>query len=305
MSVSYKLDQTGELPKEAPRAPTQAEWDRLDAAQREQVMEALVCSESQEELDEADAMAEGDEHYDVKEEVRKTLKTYFGPRGQVYVGAERKVLYPGQKGFTPDIIAVVGVSPHKRDCWMVSHEGRGVDVIIEVHYKGDWRKDFVNNVTRYAQLGVPEYFIFNARHGALTAYHLPEGGAEYVPMRRRAGRYHSAKLGLDVAVRRGKLRFFHETARLPTPDELIAELEDIAEQEQARAEQEQARAEQAGRRLAEGVLSVARLRGLPLTEEDAARIRAEDDVEVLSRWMDRVTSMTAEECAAGRLFLDG
>jgi Uma2 family endonuclease len=313
------------IPREAPRAPTEEEWAALTPEQREQVIEALACSVSQEELDEREAMSESDDHYDAKDEAHKVLKKFFAGRGQVYVGAERKVLYPGRKGFTPDIIVVCGVSPHKRDCWMVSQEGRGVDVIIEIFWKGDWRKDFVDNVREYASLKVPEYFIYDAFRRMLTAYRLSEDGTVYVPIKRRAARYHSEKLGLDLAVRRGKLRFFHGGEQLPTPDELISELEEIAEQEQARAEQEQALAEQeqaraeqeqaraeqeqararrACDRLAEGVLTVARVRGLRIGEADAARVRETDDVELLSRWMTRVSEMTQEEYEKGALFLD-
>ena len=47
---------------------------------------------------------------------------------------ERAVFYPGENSFTPDVLAVVDVSLHKRDCWMVSQEERGLDVIIEFFY---------------------------------------------------------------------------------------------------------------------------------------------------------------------------
>src|SRR4051794_15824865 len=103
-------------------------WDAMSPQEREQAIGALVCSESQEELDEAEAMSEGDEHYDAKEEIRSTLRGFFERLGgRVYVGAERKMFYPGEKGFTPDIIVVTDVSTQKRDCWMVSKEGKGVD----------------------------------------------------------------------------------------------------------------------------------------------------------------------------------
>lgn len=67
------------IPAEAPRAPTEEEWAALDPQARLQVIEDLICSESQEELDEADARAESEEHYDAKEEIRATLRSYFAP----------------------------------------------------------------------------------------------------------------------------------------------------------------------------------------------------------------------------------
>ena len=39
--------------------------------------------------------------------------------------------YPGERMFSPDLIAVVDVDPHPRDHWSVSAEGRGLDVARE------------------------------------------------------------------------------------------------------------------------------------------------------------------------------
>lgn len=156
---------------------------------------------------------------------------------------ETGVFYPGQRGFTPDIIIVMDVALHHRYSWVVSREGRGIDVIIEVHSRGDWRKDYVDNVTRYAELGVPEYFIFDVGRKTLTAYRLVRGERRYEPIPRRLGGYRSEVLGLDLRIRKGSLRFVHNGTVLSTPAEWIGELQEIAEQEQARAEEEQAQAE--------------------------------------------------------------
>ena len=43
---------------------------------------------------------------------------------------------------------------------MVSHEGEGLDFVLEVRVSGDRTKDFETNVKRYARLGIPEYFAF-------------------------------------------------------------------------------------------------------------------------------------------------
>src|SRR5262245_36984624 len=41
--------------------------------------------------------------------------------------------------------------------WVVAEEGKGLDFVLEVLHKGDRNKDLVENVERYAQLGIPEY----------------------------------------------------------------------------------------------------------------------------------------------------
>ncbi len=102
-----KEEQDQKIPLEAPRAPTEEEWAALSPQRRRKVIDDLICSESQEELDAADAMAESNEHNDAKEEIRDTLLNYFERSGRsVYIGAERQVFYPGRKAFIPDIIAV-------------------------------------------------------------------------------------------------------------------------------------------------------------------------------------------------------
>jgi hypothetical protein len=124
-----------DIPAEAPTAPTEEAWARMSPAEREQAVEALLASESLEEIEEREAMAEGDPHLDAKMQIRSTLRSHFERLGRrIYVGADIKVYYPGKKGFTPDVIAVTDVDPRMRDCWMVSQEGKGIELAFEVHY---------------------------------------------------------------------------------------------------------------------------------------------------------------------------
>lgn len=44
---------------------------------------------------------------------------------------------------------------------VVADEGKGLDWVLEVVCHGDRRKDLVENVKRYAALGIPEYFIYD------------------------------------------------------------------------------------------------------------------------------------------------
>lgn len=271
------------------------------------MQDALLSA--QEDFDELHAQPESDDHYDAKESTRRTLRDFFngGDRG-MYVGAERAVFYPAEPGFTPDLIVVADVATHKRDCWMVSAEGRGLDVIIEFHYKGKWRKDYVDNVKRYARLAVGEYFIFDLNHQSLTAYRLPAKGGSYEQIRPQAGRVRSERLGLDLGVRRGQLRFYLRGAVLPTTEERLGELSDIAEQEHARADVEQARADVEQTR-AERSLSGLRgvffallaHQGVALSEEQGARIHGCFDPALLQRWCER--ALTCRD--AGEILQDG
>ncbi|WP_437580473.1 Uma2 family endonuclease [Sorangium sp. So ce887] len=285
------------IPAEAPRAPTEAQWAAMSPAQREQAVAELLGSESQEELDEREAMAEGDPHLDAKMEARDTLRAWFGRRGRrIYIGAEIKVYYPGEKGFTPDVIAATDVDPGPRVCWMVSAEGKGIDLAIEVHYAGDWRKDFVDNVARYAALGIREYFVYDIQRGHIKGHRLPSTGVRrYEGIPSRAGRYRSEVLELDLTVEAGRLRFYADTAELVTAGELVGKLERMIEAAEARIEQEQARAELALGRLSAAILMILGARGVPASEEARARILGETDLGVLERWLQRAATATAVE----------
>lgn len=297
------------LPAEAPTAPTADEWAAMTPAQRERATDALLASESVEENEEREAMAEGDAHLDAKIGVRNTLRSHFERLARrTYVGADIAVYYPGKKGFTPDVIAVNDVDQRPRDCWMVTAEGKGVDLALEVHYKGDWRKDFVNNVQKYAALGIREYFIYDIRREVFRGYRLRrEGAAEYKPIPARWGRYHSNVLDLDVALETGQIRFYQDAALLVTDRELVGKLGEMvdaavvrAEQEEARAEHEEARAGRATTQLASAILTILTVRGLAISDEARERISGCSDLAILERWLGRAAAVSASE----DLFLD-
>lgn len=234
----------------APRAPTQAEWDRLSEAARAAVVEALPAAMSDAEM----SPPEGDRHYEAKNDARATLREWYRRRGKsVYVAAELTTYYPGEARFAPDVLAVREVSVHERMKWVVSAEGKGLDWVLEVHVGGDRKKDAEINVARYARLGIPEYFIYDRARQQLLAYRLAHpDDRTYARIVGQGGLYPSEVLGLDLAIQDGRLRFFHANAELLAPRELAERLEGMlqevsaerdAEAERARVEAERARAE--------------------------------------------------------------
>jgi Uma2 family endonuclease len=285
------------IPAEAPTAPTEEAWARMSPEQREQAVEALLASESLEEIEEREAMAEGDPHLDAKMGIRNTLRGHFGRLGRrIYVGADIKVYYPGRKGFTPDVIAVTDVDGGQRDCWMVSQEGKGVDLAFEVHYEGDRRKDFETNVVRYAALGIQEYFAYDLRREILKGYRLPRAGADYAPIPFRAGRLGSRVLDLDVALEEGQVRFYQGGALLVTETEIVGKLEHMLETAVSRAEEEIARADQVVLRLASAVVTILTVRGVEVKPDARERILVCTDLPTLERWIEQAA--TAATCDA-------
>ena len=122
-------------------------------------------------------MTEGRRHEKAKTQTIDALELHFEAIGRaVYLAEEMAVLYPGEPVFSPDVLAVLGVREPEDDArlaWVVADEGRGVDLVIEVLHHGNRRKVLVDNVERYAKLGIPEYFVYDRLHQQLYGHRLP------------------------------------------------------------------------------------------------------------------------------------
>jgi Uma2 family endonuclease len=235
-----------------PRAPSMEIWEQLAPAERERIVDQLPS-----EIDLGPP--EGDPHRIPKERGLQALDAFFRRIGRrVYLSAELPVYYPGERIFAPDLIAVTDVEPGERMRWVVAHEGRGLDFALEVTLEGSRKKDFEENVLRFARLGIPEYFVFDRRNRRIHGWRLERPGAPYEPIVQQQGRWRSAVLGLDLAVEGDRFRFYLGTALLPETEELldranllVEDLQNKIESAEHRAEQEQKRAEQAELRVRE------------------------------------------------------
>lgn len=197
------------------------------------------------------AMPEGDRHFRAKVRTRDMLEGYFSrQRRKVYLGAELPVYYPGERRFAPDLLVVLDVERHEREKWVVSHEGKGLDWVLEVHVGGDRKKDAEYNVERYARLGIPEYFIYDRSKERLEGYRLAAPEArKYERLEPKQGRYESQVLGLELEVAEDGLRLWAGNALLLESGELLARMQEKLEQVQRRAEEEaRLRVEEAQRR---------------------------------------------------------
>jgi len=232
-----------------PRAPPQELWDRMTSIERQRVV-ALLPSEF--EVSQA-SPPEGDFHFQAKTVAKDTLSGYFQRLGRrVYLACELPVYYPNEPLFAPDLIAVLDVEQNPRMAWTVSNEGKGIDLALEVLWAGSAKKDLVENVERYAALGIPEYFVFDRQRLRLRGYRLPSPTAtRYQPLIPQEGRLACAVLGLELGIEGEKLRFFHGLAPLPETGELIARLGSMVGDLEKRMDDTERRAEEAERALAE------------------------------------------------------
>jgi Uma2 family endonuclease len=283
------------LPGSLPIAPTEDEWRTLPPAERERLLVKVLDALS----DPHRLMTEGRPHKKAKTRALDMLGLHFKAMGRVvYLAEEMAVLYPGEEVFSPDVLAVLAVPQPEDDprmAWVVADEGKGLDLVLEVLHHGDRNKDLVQNVERYAHLGIPEYFIYDRARQQILGYRLPGPGVKrYQRIVPQSGRYSSIVLGLDMAIQGGTLRFFQGMAELFGSADLIGrltgiveELEAKAEQAEAKAERAEAKAEQAVAGLREGVLAVLDARGIACPDDARAALLSCVDPPTLQRWLSR------------------
>lgn len=279
--MAQQVPQAYRVDPDDPRAPTMEQWDRMTPEERARVV-AMLPAEVPIELQ----PAEGDPHWKAKVKARSTLDDFFKRIGRkIYVSSELAVFYPGEARFSPDVLAVLDVEPHDRDKWVVADEGKGLDLVIEIHYAGDATKDFETNVERYARLGIREYFIFDRRRLSLRGYRLPPADEEragkrrvYRPIMPQGGVYPSHVLGLELGLDGSKLRFLYGMAPVPEAEELVTTLQSMVDTLLTRSEEAERRAAAEAERAAElekqiieglkeGIESLCEVLGIELSAE--------------------------------------
>jgi Uma2 family endonuclease len=283
-----------------PIAPSEDAWRRLTPPERM----AFLALANDALSDPARMMSEGRPHKKAKSRAVDLLGLHFSAIGRaIYVAEEMAVVYPGEEVFSPDVLAVLDVAQPEDDermAWVVADEGRGIDLAFEVLHRGDRNKDLVENVARYARLGIPEYFVYDRARQRIHGYRLPVTGAgRYDRIVPQSGRFTSAVLGLDLAIQGGTLRFFHGMAELFGTDDLIGRLnrtvealgakadeaEARADEADARANEADARTEQALAGLRGAIVAAIEARGTPCPEDVKARVGSCADPATLQRWL--------------------
>ena len=198
------------------------------------------------------------------------------------------LVYP-EKGnnrnrIAPDVLVSLGLGTHKRSSYFVWEEGKPPDWVLEVASPSTKKRDLDDKRRKYAEMGVPEYWMFDAKGdvyppGTPRLQGLKLVGGEYRPLKSRLvdGKrtIRSEVLGLDVRVD-GELLRFRDVATgrdVRHRDEIEAD-EKRAKAATARA-QAQAKQESAQREIAEARAEQEAARA---DREAAARSAAEDRV---------------------------
>jgi Uma2 family endonuclease len=283
------------LPGSLPIAPTEEEWQKMTPDERERLMIKVNDSLS----DPHRTMSEGRPHKKAKARAIDVLGLHFHAIGRVvYLAEEMSVMYPGEEVFSPDVLAVLDVPQPADDprlSWVVVEEKKGLDFVLEVLHRGDRKKDLVDNVERYARLGIPEYFIYDRARQQIHGYRLVGAGTKrYQRIMPQVGRYTSLVLGLDMVIQEGALRFFYGIGELIGSDDLIGRLSGMVGALEAKAEEAETKAEQAlAAGLRQGILAVLDARGIACPDEAHERLMSCEDPATLQRWLLRAKSATS------------
>ncbi len=289
-----------DLPESFPIGPSVEAWRAMTPEARL----AFVVEVNTALTEATRAMSEGQPHRKAKSRAVDMLGLHFKKMGRVvYVAEELSVVYPGEESFSPDVLAVLDVPQPEDDermAWVVADEGKGLDFVLEVLHRGNRRKDLVDNVVRYARLGIPEYFVYDRAQQRVVGHRLVgEGARRYERIIPQAGRHTSLVLGLDLAIQGGSLRFFQGMAELFSSEDLIQRLNDMVGSLEAKAEEAAAKAEQAVAGLRAGVIAALESRDVPLPEDARERVLGCEDAAILQRWLLRALSAKTASEALG------
>jgi Uma2 family endonuclease len=276
--------------------PSREEASLLAAAEREEITERIRVSvgawqETQ--------PPEGTAHERAIRGTLDRIERHFRRRHRgLFLASNLLIEYVGEPGFAPDLVAVLDVPVgEERTSWNVAHEGRGLDLVLEVLFHGDQKKDLRANVERYARLGIPEYFVFDGKRSRMSAWRLAPGQENYAPIVPQGGAYPSAVLGVEFAVVDGRLRVFQDGLEVASAEDEIGRLVRLVDDRERTlaAEAERASASlMAARHMLERLL---RARGFEVSAEVRARLEACEDPEQLTRWADRVLDAASAEDA--------
>ncbi len=179
---------------------------------------------------------DGDRHLRARDQVVGTLSAYFAAAGKkAYVSGLIAVYFSHEQRIQPDVFVVPGADPAPRNSWVVGKEGRAPEFVLEILVLGRRAKDLQDNVTRYAQLGIREYFIADIQRRQMRAYRLADPAIRlYTPVVPQLGRFHSEVLGLDVKLEGDLVRLYLGATRLYDPEEVTESLRDELNDEQMR-----------------------------------------------------------------------
>ncbi len=148
-------------------------------------------------------MAETERHFRELLKNFNRIENHFAHLPDVYVLGDMMMYYEEgnpRKSISPDIFVAFGIGKKERRIYKIWEEGKPPDFVLEFASKGTYRTDLTRKVRLYAEIGIPEYFVYDVDRRylptPLMGFRLI--GDEYVEISALAsGGLPSATLGLE------------------------------------------------------------------------------------------------------------
>jgi Uma2 family endonuclease len=207
-------DSPAESTATEPRAPPSEVRAALTPAERARLLDSLVP------IPREALPPIGGAHIDAERIAESAIGGRLKRRGRsASIGRGSTVYDPAQPRFAPDFFVVLDVADGQRIRWAVDHEGKGLDSVLEIHFGGDRKKDLERNVERYARLGIPEDFAYDAGRQRIHGFRPNERSGTCLPIVLQAARWRAVHLGAELGPADGRLRFSVDGALRPISKE--------------------------------------------------------------------------------------
>jgi Uma2 family endonuclease len=92
------------------------------------------------------------------------IENHFSHIPDVYVLGDMMMYYEEsdpRKSISPDIFVAFGIGKKERRIYKIWEEGKPPDFVLEFASKGTYRNDLTGKVQLYAEIGIPEYFLYD------------------------------------------------------------------------------------------------------------------------------------------------
>ena len=109
-------------------------------------------------------MAETERHFRELLKNFNRIETHFAHIPDVYVLGDMMMYYEEgnpRKSISPDIFVAFGIGKKERRIYKIWEEGKPPDFVLEFSSKGTYRNDLTGKVQLYAEIGIPEYFLYD------------------------------------------------------------------------------------------------------------------------------------------------
>lgn len=195
-------------------------------------------------------LAETDLHRILIIDTYQKLEAYFEDNDDVYVSGNLLIYdVPGKtrRSISPDVLVAFGIEKKMRRTYKTWEEGKAPDFVMEFSSKSTYKNDLEKKKTRYAHIGVREYFLYDPERAylsdSLIGFRLNENEKYDEILALPDGGVPSVVLGIEFRLQEDGVGLYNPTSGewLQTPAEKATAIAQEEAQARQQAEAENAR----------------------------------------------------------------